>query len=277
MAQQAAQSSESELLQENRSLYQRIAALQRTERELLAENQDLTRKLGALKQHHERRARQWNEGARRKDIEHEARMRELGEQLLDLVSRHPQKLPGILSNDEISAWFEGQDTAWNSWAVAFGHQDANRLRDGLHPLQLQELCGGVRGFVRMTDAGGLPTELLAGGKEALYTLLNGMLANFICDEILASPMWVFVAASLGTLESPGVVPTNPLPGGFRMDMNSFSDVAPARHGACETPRSPQFPPPLITSMMPPLGTSASFLGLPLRPDMERLVHILTDG
>jgi hypothetical protein len=41
--------------------------LQRTERELLAENQDLTRKLAALKQHHERRARQWNEGLRRRE------------------------------------------------------------------------------------------------------------------------------------------------------------------------------------------------------------------
>jgi hypothetical protein len=131
----------------------------------------------------------------------------------------------------------------------------------------------------MTDMGGLPAELLTGGKEALQTLLNGMLAHFICAEIIASPMWVFVASSLGTLESPGVVPSKPVPGlpGFRMDMNSFNDVAPVRADPCQTPRSPQFPPPLITSMMPALGTAASFLGLPLKPDMERLVHMLTDG
>jgi hypothetical protein len=75
--------------------------LQRTERELLAENQDLTRKLAALKQHHERQAQQWNKGARRKEIEAEFLMRELGKKLVDFVSRHPQNLPGIPSNDEI--------------------------------------------------------------------------------------------------------------------------------------------------------------------------------
>ncbi|KAH6641931.1 hypothetical protein F5144DRAFT_565292 [Chaetomium tenue] len=123
MAQQATQASEADLLQENRSLYQRIAALQRTEREMLAENQDLTRRLSAVKQHHERRARQWNEGLRRKETEYEARMRELGEQLLDLASRNPQKLPHILSNDQISAWFNEQDLCWNRWATTFGHQE----------------------------------------------------------------------------------------------------------------------------------------------------------
>lgn len=92
-------------------------------------------------------------------------------------------------------------------------------------------------------------------------------------------MWVFVAASLGTLESPGIVPSKPVPGlpGFRMDMNSFGDVAPLRTEPFQTPRSPQFPPPLVTSMMPSLSNSASFLGLPLRPEMERLVHMLTDA
>ncbi|KAK3904122.1 hypothetical protein C8A05DRAFT_32086 [Staphylotrichum tortipilum] len=280
----AAQSSESELVQENRSLYQRIAALQRTERELLAENQDLTRKLAAMKQHHERRARQWNEGVRRKEIEYETRTRELGEQLLDLVSKQPQKLPDILSNEAISTWFGDQEAAWNSWATTFGHQDPNRLTAGLHPLQLQELCGDVRGFVRMTDAGGLPLEMLSGGKEALHTLLNGMLANFICEGILASPMWVFMATSIGTLESPGVLPAKPLNGfpavGLRMDMNSFNTVVPVRPGRShvESPRSPQFPPPLITSILPPSNTtSASFLGLPMKPDMERLVHMITDA
>lgn len=280
----AAQNSESELVQENRSLYQRIAALQRTERELLAENQDLTRKLAALKQHHERRARQWNEGVRRKEIEYETRTRDLGEQLLDMVSRQPQKLPDILSNEAISTWFSDQEAAWNSWATTFGHQDASRLASGLHPLQLQELCSDVRGFVRMTDAGGLPLELLNGGKEAVHTLLNGMLANFICEGILASPMWVFMATSIGTLESPGVLPGKSLNGfpavGFRMDMNSFNTVVPARPGPSqvETPRSPQFPPPLITSLLPPSNTtSASYLGLPMKPDMERLVHMITDG
>ncbi len=284
MAQQAAQTAESEVLQENRSLYQRIAALQRTERELLAENQDLTRKLAAMKQHHERRARKWNEESRRIELEYETRMRELGEQLLELMSRHPQNFPGILSNEEIRTWFDGQDAAWHCWATSFGHQDDQRLCSGLHPLQLQELCGDVGEFVRMTDAGGLPRELLAGGKEALHTLLNGILAHFLCDEILASPMWVFVATSLGALESPGIVSSQPSiepPAvGFQGGMNRFSNVMSLRPGPSqlETPRSPRFPPSLLTSMIPLLGTSsASVLGIPMKPEMERLVYMITDG
>ncbi|KAL2016065.1 hypothetical protein VTK56DRAFT_4303 [Thermocarpiscus australiensis] len=207
----------------------------------------------------------------------------MGEQLLDLASTHPQKIRTLLSNEEISAWFDDQDAAWNDWARTFGHEDPNRLSSGLHPLQLQELCDEVKGFVRMTvgDSPSLPVELLNGGKEAVHTLLNAMLANFICAEILASPLWIFVATSLGTLESPGIVPAKPLAGlpGFRMDMNSFSDVAPLRPGPVPTPRSPQSPPPLITSMLPPLqvGPGASMLGLPLKSDMERLVHMLTDA
>lgn len=281
MAQQAAQSSQSELHQENRSLYQRIAALQLTERELLAENQELSRKYNSLKQHHDRRARQWSEELRRKEAEYEARIQEMGEQLLDLASSHPQKLPTILSNEEILAWFDDQDAAWNNWSRVFGHQNPNRLSEGLHPIQLRELCDEVKGFVRMTDTGSLPNELVSGGREAIHTLLNAMLAHFICTEILASPFWIFAATSLGTLESPGVVPPKPLTGlsavGFRMDTNTFSDVAPLRPGLGPTPRSPQFPPPLVTSMMPSLGTNASLLGLPVKADMERLVHMLTDG
>ncbi|KAK4140014.1 uncharacterized protein C8A04DRAFT_40282 [Dichotomopilus funicola] len=279
MPQQGSQVNDVELTEENRSLYQRIAALQRTERELLVENQDLTRKLAAMKQHHERRARQWNEGFRRKEIEHEAKVRELGEQLLDMVGRQAEKLPGMLSNDDISTWFDEQDVAWNKWAITYGHTAGDRLTTGLHPIQLQELCSDVKAFVRMTDSGKLPPEILNGGKEALRTLLNGMLAHLICTDIIASPMWVLTAASLGSLESPGVVPSKPVPGlpGFRMDMNNFGDVAPLRAGPSQTPRSPQFPPPLITSMIPTLGSTASMLGLPLKPEMERLVQMLSDA
>ncbi|KXX73964.1 hypothetical protein MMYC01_209694 [Madurella mycetomatis] len=278
MAQQAVQSSESELLRENRGLYQRVAALQLTERELLAENQNLTRKYAALKHHHDRRARQWTEGLRRKEVAYEARIQEMGEQLLDLAGTYPKKVPTVLSNEDVSAWFEDQDAAWNSWACTFGHRDPDRLTNALHPTQLQELCDDVKWFVRMTDTGMLPVELLTGGEKAVHTLLNGMLANFICAEIIASPFWVYNATSLGTIESPGTALGKSLPAvGFRMDMNTFNDVAPARPGRCPTPGSPKFPPPLITSMMPSLSTSLSMLGLPVKPDMERLFYMLTDA
>jgi hypothetical protein len=280
MAQQASQAAESELVQENRSLYQRISALQRTERDLLAENQDLTRKLAAFKQHHEQKARQWADVLHKKEAEYEARIQELSEKLLELSTAHSLKAPTILSNDEISAWFREQDAAWNNWATTFGHRNPDRLKTGLHPRQLQELCEEVKEFVRMTEGGGLPSELVSGGTPAINTLLNGMLAHFICTEIITSPMWLFVAASLGTLESPVVPPPKPLanlPIGFRMDMNPFSDIAPLRPGIGPTPKSPQFPPPLITEMIPPLMPGTSSLGLPLRSEMERLIHMITDG
>ncbi|KAL1844172.1 hypothetical protein VTJ49DRAFT_3828 [Mycothermus thermophilus] len=173
------------------------------------------------------------------------------------------------------------NAAWNNWATMFGHQDPNRLSSGLHPLQLKELCDAVKGFVRTTENGGLPAELVSGGSAAISTLLNGMLAHYICAEIIKSPMWVFVATSIGTLESPSIPPPKPLPYlppvAFRMDMTNFGDVAPLRPVPGPTPGSPQFPPPLITSMIPPFASGASFLGLPLKHDMERLVHIITDA
>ncbi|KAK4221518.1 hypothetical protein QBC38DRAFT_125818 [Podospora fimiseda] len=51
----------SEILAENRSLHQRIAAMQRTELDLLNENRKLSRKLTAAQQHYEVRRDQWKE------------------------------------------------------------------------------------------------------------------------------------------------------------------------------------------------------------------------
>ncbi|KAK3986775.1 hypothetical protein QBC44DRAFT_332733 [Cladorrhinum sp. PSN332] len=51
----------SEIVAENRSLHQRIAAMQRTELDLLNDNQKLSRKLAAAQQHYETRRDQWKE------------------------------------------------------------------------------------------------------------------------------------------------------------------------------------------------------------------------
>ncbi|EGS19726.1 uncharacterized protein CTHT_0042080 [Thermochaetoides thermophila DSM 1495] len=159
---------ESELVQVIRNLYQRIAVLQHTEKELLAENQELSRKYIALKQHHDRRARQWNEALRRKETKYEARIADLGQQLLDLAATYPGKLPNILSNEEILSWFDEQDFLWFALARAFAHDDPDRLRK-LYPAQLDELVSEVKEFVRLTEDEGLPPELLNGGKEVNNT------------------------------------------------------------------------------------------------------------
>ncbi|KAK4170961.1 hypothetical protein QBC36DRAFT_250441 [Triangularia setosa] len=299
----------SNLTAENKSLYQRVAALQLTERELLAESQRLVRQIAALnhqltmameeleasKQQNEAYNQHWRKVFTEKEDQYQKRIHEIGAQLIELSSTHPnpRKSKPLASNDEITIWFTDQDAAWRAWARAYGHHDPNRLLDGLHPAQLQEICTEVKGFVQLTNVEKLPVAILNGGREAVHTLLQAMLANFFCTEILGNPYWVFTAASLGTLESPSVsLPPKALgsPGtGFSMDMNLFgsggNDVVGAREslgsfecGFNQVPRGRKFPPPLITSMGRPSGVgSASMLGLPLQNEIERLHFILLDA
>lgn len=275
-----------ELLMENRGLYQRVAALQRTERELLADNQDLMRQYATLKQHHDVRRRQWREDFRLREKTFEARIRQLkdqiqrqDEQLAQLTASYARRPPPLVSDEEVSVWFDRRDSDWHSWAQEFSNPSIERLTTELHPTQLQELCEGVKGFVRLTEDGNLPAELLSHGSETIPSLLHGMLANFICAETLASPFWVFNALAAGTLESPSIPAPPPalsvVTGSrFRMDRTLFNDIAPLRSAACaHTPGSPLFPPPLITSMLPSLG--ATGMGMPIKTDMESLYTMLS--
>ncbi|EGZ75971.1 hypothetical protein NEUTE2DRAFT_106312 [Neurospora tetrasperma FGSC 2509] len=286
---------EKELMLENRGLYQRVAALQRTERDLLAENQDLVRQLAILKKHHETRREQWQDELqsvkeREKMLLAEAQqlkaqtMRQ-EKQIIDLTISSSQlapalePTPGLLSNQEIKAWFAERDETWYAWARDYASKDPNRLLTGLHPLQLHELCDGVKDFVKITDDHKLPSELLVGSTEMVQTLLHSILANFICSEALSSPFWVFNAISSGTPESPYMAPTTAIsPGGFHFDF-SMSNAIPSRNLYVPSAQNARKPLSLLTTNLPlnhhhdPI--SASSLAYPMKAEMENMFHMLT--
>ncbi|KAK3352127.1 hypothetical protein B0H65DRAFT_507399 [Neurospora tetraspora] len=275
--QQTPSDPDKELLLENRGLYQRVAALQRIERDLLAENQELLRQFNQLKQHHDVRRKQWRDQLRQREREYEARIHELEDHMLQLAIANPTRVAPVQTDKDIIHWFAEQEHARRVWIQDYAHRGHNRLCEGLHPLQLAELCEGVKEFVKLNEDKTLPEELPTNSSETTQLLLQGLLADFISTEILASPFWVFTAISAGTLESPSVPHpgTEPIATSFRMDLSLFNDIAPMRPIYAPTPGSPHFPPPLITSMLPQaLGNAASALGLPTQTQMENLYHML---
>ncbi|KAK3681296.1 hypothetical protein B0T22DRAFT_485388 [Podospora appendiculata] len=234
-----------ELLAENRSLHQRVAALQRTERDLLKENQDLTCQLAGFRQHYETRRQQWKDEFKLRERAFEARVNEieaqrlqLEERLLQMTPPQPAREPVVnVSDEDAIAWFTTRTKAWKSWADDFAHLDPHRVQTGLHPTQLQELCDGISSFVQLNEDGSLPKELLGTGRvdkgkvKATQILLHGMVTNFIVTETLHSPFWVFAAISACglELESPCMPRANSMsPIGFRMDLAMWNNVAPLR-------------------------------------------------
>jgi hypothetical protein len=289
-----------ELKKENRSLHQRVAALQRTERDLLNDNQDLARRLASTQKRQETRRRQWKEELLNREKVFEARIKDLEsrlarqeEELVRVALERTRETTG-LSDHAIASWFATKASAWRGWAEDFAHQDPDRVRSGLHPLQLRELCEGVKPFVRLTDKGELPEGLLktpAGndGAQTAQVLLQGMLAHFMSSEVFKSPFWVFDAISAGTLEleSPSV-PRLDSPIGFRMDLAMWNfDVSPPgdvrsprpvlmadtrRHG----PHDLRSLPRLVTTMEQ-ADNSPLDQNLPSRQAMESLHRIFLNG
>ncbi|KAK1756711.1 hypothetical protein QBC47DRAFT_168675 [Echria macrotheca] len=231
-----------ELIQENTSLQQRIAALQRTERDLLTENHDLAQQLAALRQHHEARRKKWRDQYREREQFFHDRIR----QLEDRIIRQDQELrqfaraaaarednDAALSDIEVMAWFTTRTISWQAFADEFAHHDPKRLQSGLHPVQMLELCDSVKPFVRINDDG-LPTELLnSDGNSAIkpvHVLLHAMLANFIIKEAIESPFWMFNVLSNEGMEvdSPSVIHADS-PIGFRMDLAAWHSLIPPRN------------------------------------------------
>ncbi|KAM7202615.1 hypothetical protein V8F20_004404 [Naviculisporaceae sp. PSN 640] len=284
MSQQEPGSAQKELLMENRSLYERINTLQRMERELLAENQDLISQFQSLRKHHEMRRQQWREEHEMRDKAFQARINQLKEQIaqqetqmLQMQRTQTYRTPPLLSDGDILSWFSAKDASWHAWAQENAFRDSSPLSSRLHPLQLGELCRGVQNFVNLTDAGELPDEVMAGGPELGSTLLHGMLVNFICNEALSSPFWIFGAMSAGNVESPSIPePTSNSPVGFRMDLALWNQITPKRLSTfATTPGAPLFPPPLAHSMVAPLSINTSApVGLPQKAEMENLHHML---
>jgi hypothetical protein len=295
-----------ELAKENRSLHQRVAALQRTERDLLNDNQELARRLSSTQKRHDTRRQHWKEELENREKISEARIKHLESRLAlqeeELVRIALDRSGETGLNDTaITSWFATRETTWREWVDDFAHRDPNRVQSGLHPLQLRELCEGVKDFVRLTDKGQLPEELLSppdtDGIRTARVLLHGMLANFIVSKTLESPFWVFdvISANPLELESPSVPRLNSMsPVGFRMDLAMWNfSIAPPRD--VRSPRPMPMPtdrpaepqdvrklPRLVTSIQPPNLSSGPLAGLsgqdlPSRQAMESLHRMLSNG
>ncbi|KAK4450206.1 hypothetical protein QBC34DRAFT_77507 [Podospora aff. communis PSN243] len=287
-----------ELLRENTSLQQRVAALQRIERELLAETQDLSRQMAALKKHQEARRQKWREQYRERERGFQTRIQALEERIIqqdEQMMEYKRALPTdetLISDDEIVEWFATRTKAWQDWADEFAHQDPNRLKSGLLPVQTLELCESVKSFIRLYDDG-LPEELVNtdsnSGVKAAQVLLHGMLANFIIEETLQSPFWVFdvLSSTSSDMDSPSVVHSNS-PIGFRVELSLWSKAAPLRstrlpqkvpRTTFDIPQSARLPP---ASVLPRLTLNTSGLSslppaqLPRKKDMENLYQLLSN-
>jgi hypothetical protein len=293
-----------ELVKENRSLNERIAALQRTERDLLHDNQELARRLSSTQRCHDTKRQKWKEELVNREKVYETRIKDLESRLARQEEEHARisvdrARETTLNDAAITSWFATKTNSWREWVDDFAHRDPSRLQSGLHPLQLQELCEGVKPFVRLTDQGALPEELLTpdNGIRPARVLLQGMLANFIVSETLESPFWVLDVVSVDNLEleSPSVPPSNSMsPIGFRMDlaMWNFSIAPPRDVRSPRTMASPNNPlaepqntrklPQLVTSAQPPSlsvapKTHLLSQSLPSRQAMERLYKVLSNG
>jgi hypothetical protein len=294
-----------DLVNENRSLHQRIAALQRTETDLLNENQELAHRLSSTQRRHDTRRQHWKEELANRERGFEARIKDLESRLaeqeeeLARITLDHSRATG-LSDTAITSWFAAKETTWREWVDDFAHRDLNRVQS-LHPLQLRELCHEVKHFVRLTDKGELPEELLSPpDNDVMRTtpvLLHGMLANFIVSETLESPFWVFdvISTNPHELESPSVPSLNSMsPVGFRMDLAMWNfSIAPPRHvmsprpmpmatDRLAEPQKGRKLPRLVTSIQPSSISSGPLAGLsgqdlPSRQAMESLHRMLSNG
>ncbi|CCC13404.1 unnamed protein product [Sordaria macrospora k-hell] len=211
----------------------------------------------------------------------------------------------VLSNSDISTWFSTRTAVWNSWVDEFTHPNVNRIIE-LHPVQQKELFRSIQKFIRLTQEGQLPPELLDSAKNdganVTRLILYAMLANFITSEALLPPFWAFNALQrndLAELTSPTLTrPGSMSPVGFRMDLASWECIPPlpaasyvpagaevynqqpatARSVATLSPRQP---PPLITSLQsagletPGLSMGALPGKLPSEGDLKSMCGFLS--
>ncbi|KAJ4302488.1 hypothetical protein N0V88_002634 [Collariella sp. IMI 366227] len=234
-----------ELLKENRSLHQRIAALQRTEQGLLTDNQELARRLASAQKRHDSRRHKWKEELENRERVFEARIKDLETRLArqeeDIHrvalersrSRERQRerererevegeRESALDDRTITSWLTNRAGIWRRWTNYVAHRDPNRVQSGLHHVQLRELCQGVQHFVQLTDKAELPEQLMVpAGFQTAHVLLDGLLANFMVSATIESPFWVFDVLDVNSLELAS--PSDPRvdtgsPAGFRMDL-----------------------------------------------------------
>lgn len=260
-------------------------------------------RLRLFRQKYESRRVKWQEEAQKKDEDVKARVWELEARIARQEEEIAQLKLGqkdngtIISDEGIETWLSTRGLSWQSWAEEFGHRDSSRLHSGLHSLQMAELCDSVKEFVRLTEQGGLPEDLLAGagtsGTNAAHILLNGMLSNFIIAEALQSPFWVFglLSGNAMELETPIMSQSSMSPVGFRMDLAMWNNVTPLRSARLPQPLAAVMgqpstkvkqPPRLITTLqsLSIHTTGLSNLhgqGMPARLEMENLFGLVKEG
>jgi len=159
---------------------------------------------------------------------------------------------------------------------------------------MTELCHSVKEFVNLTSEGTLPDALLSmKGAQATQALLHGMLSDFIVEETLKSPFWVFAALSHGDkidLESPCLLFNNfqsLTPIGLKMpDLPIWNShlAQPAAKGVSIETQGAKLRmglPPLTTAIAsapgpktPGHGLSDKALHVPDAHSMENLYRIL---
>lgn len=313
-----------ELVQRNRSLHDQIAALQFNEQHLLKDNQNLTSHVLSLQQSQEAQKRRFDDELRVKQAPLEARIKELEQQVAhqnerlfkltlqpkpspartktpELPKPAPEiSVPSAMSDADVALWFETRAASWVSWVDEFAHDNANRMAE-LHPIQQREALTDVESFVRLTADRKLP-ELLSSAAQGTSPnvtrlLLRGMLSNFIVNETLASPFWIFSALNRhgsepespsshhSSTSSSGMSAT-----GFRMDYAMFSHTGfapcPSPYAVPPAPTtarsismlSPRHAPPQVTPLQSlsinTRGLSSSQYRLPTKPEMEDILNLL---
>ena len=225
----------SEVVLENMRLYQRIASLQRSENNLQQDNRDLSRYMSSLQQDEQTCQRAWEEEVQMmesafddklKELEHVAtqqkdRLREMASSRSltaqsssaspPLSRPPPQPMHPDLTHTKINSWFRTRGNSWYEWADDYAYRDLDRIVN-LDMIQQRELCRGAKPFVRLTDEGKLPPEMLVDRRiNTSQILLHGLLANFIATEIITSPRWIFAALNVNRAEfvSPDGSPVSP--------------------------------------------------------------------
>ena len=272
-----------QLAEENRSLQERITALQRNEQRLLQENRSLAEHVAGLEQRQEAQRRQFEDSLRQSRASFEARIRELENQMChqqrqmaqqpraNAAAQGDPKWPA-LSDTDVSAWFAARGESWSAWAQRFAHRNPNRIIE-LNSYKQQEVRNGVRHFVRLTGDGRLPPPLAPSGGgggtlDVTTLLLHGMLANFIVSETLASPLWIFAALS----GDGGMGPTTTL----QLPHSACLSPATPATERLLTARGPRTPSP-AQSFDFDVSRSGCDYTLPTQRDVEELFRLLGDS
>lgn len=216
-----------EVALENMRLSQRISSLQRWEKSLEKDNLTLTQYMSSLRQEDETCQRTWEKKVQEMESACEGQIKEL-EKVAVQQKHRLREMPGFrsmsarasppprpmhpdLTNAKINSWFRTRGNIWYEWADDYAHRDLDRIIN-LDMIQQNELCRRAATFVRLTDEGDLPSELLVNRRiNPSQILLHGLLANFIATEIIASPRWIFAALNVNRAKfvSPDSSPVSP--------------------------------------------------------------------